>query len=161
DVIPQTIFDPAANPLSPYAIGDNIKNLFVLPHAPKHSVNVGADYAFLHFVNGSINAHLDYRWQARAYQTPAAGRDVPGRELDSQAPYGLFDGRLDLMLNLPRGDHATIGLWGKNLTHKKYQQQVIAAGTPVDTIVQPAGYTSNAVAWSEPASWGIDLQYQY
>jgi iron complex outermembrane recepter protein len=161
DVVPQTIFDPATNPASPYAIGDNIKDLFVLPHAPKHSINIGADYTFFHFDSGSLNAHLDYRWQARSYQTPAAGRDVAGRDFNSQEPYGLLNGRLSLMLDLPRGDHATIGLWGKNLTHKEYQQHVIVAGTAVDTLIQKAGYTSNAVAWSEPASWGIDLQYQY
>jgi iron complex outermembrane receptor protein len=161
DVIPGTLFDPETNPLSPFTNGDNIKDLFALPHAPTHSVQVGADYTFLRFTGGNLSTHLDYRWQDRAYQTPASGPGVPGRNLNSQGAYGLLNGRLSLALELPRGDSATIALWGKNLAHKEYQQHVITTGTPVATVIQPAGYTSNAVAWSEPASWGIELQYQY
>jgi iron complex outermembrane receptor protein len=161
DVIPGTLFDQQTNPLSPFARGDNIKDLFALPHAPTHSIQLGADYTFVHFTGGNLTGHLDYRWQDRAYQTPASGVDVPGRHFNSQDSYGLLNGRLTLALDLPRGDSATIAVWGKNLAHKDYQQHVITTGTPVATAIQPAGYTSNAVAWSEPASWGIELQYQY
>lgn len=160
DVVAGTLFDRSVNPASPYAPGDNIKDLFVLPHAPRNSVNVGIDYTAIRFSGGSIAAHLDYRWQGRAYQTPAAGVDVPGRNFNSQSAYGLLNGRLSLNLDLPRGDNATIALWGKNLSHRDYQQHVITAGTPVATFA-PAGYTSNAEAWSEPPSWGVELQYQY
>lgn len=161
DVIPGTLFDQETNPLSPFTQGDNIKDLFALPHAPTHSVQVGTDYTFLRFSGGNLSAHLDYRWQARAYQTPASGTDVPGRQFNSQDNYGLLNGRLSLAIDLPRGDSATLAVWGKNLAHKDYQQHVITTGTPVATAIQPAGYTSNAIAWSEPASWGIELQYQY
>jgi iron complex outermembrane receptor protein len=161
DVIPGTLFDPQTNPFSPFSSGDNIKDLFALPHAPTHSVQMGADYTFLRFIGGSLSGHLDYRWQDRAYQTPASGVDVPGRHFNSQDSYGLLNGRLSLSLDLPRGDNATIAVWGKNLAHKDYQQHVITTGTPVATAIQPAGYTSNAVAWSEPASWGIEVEYQY
>jgi iron complex outermembrane receptor protein len=161
DVIPGTLFDPATNPLSPYDSGDNIKDLFALPHAPTHSIQVATDYTLLNFTGGNLSAHLDYRWQDRAYQTPASGTGVPGRQLNSQDSYGLLNGRMSLALDLPRGDRATIAVWGKNLANKDYQQHVITTGTPVATAIQPSGYTSNAIAWSEPASWGIDLEYRY
>jgi hypothetical protein len=64
---------------------------------------------------------------------------VAGPELNSQPPYGLPNGRLSLMLDLPRSDNAPIGIWGKNITHKEYKQHVIVAGTAVTTTVQPAG----------------------
>jgi iron complex outermembrane receptor protein len=161
DVIPGTLFDHETNPLSPFTPGDNIKDLFALPHAPTHSVQLGTDYTFLRFSGGNLSAHLDYRWQARAYQTPASGTDVPGRQFNSQDSYGLLNGRLSLAIDLPRGDSASLAVWGRNLAHKDYQQHVITTGTPVATAIQPAGYTSSAIAWSEPASWGIELQYQY
>jgi iron complex outermembrane receptor protein len=161
DVVAGTIFDNATNPASPYRPGDNIKNLFVLPHAPRHSIDIGVDYVVWRFAKGSVDTHLDYRWQDRAYQTPAAGSDVPGRDFNSQDPYGLLNGRISLTLDLPRGDSATLALWGKNIAHKDYQQHVITTGTPVATAIQPAGYASNAEAWSEPASWGIEVQYRY
>jgi hypothetical protein len=122
---------------------------------------VATDYTLLNFTGGNLSAHLDYRWQDRAYQTPASGTGVPGRQLNSQDSYGLLNGRMSLALDLPRGDRATIAVWGKNLANKDYQQHVITTGTPVATAIQPSGYTSNAIAWSEPASWGIDLEYRY
>ncbi|HSB96454.1 MAG TPA: TonB-dependent receptor [Spongiibacteraceae bacterium] len=172
DVIPGTLLDRQTNPASPYQVGDNIKDLFALPFAPKHSVSIGSDYTFLHFDGGKLSAHLDYRWQDKIFLGSGAGTAVPGRDLNSQAAYGLVNGRLILALDLPRGDHATVSLWGKNIAHKRYVQYAVPLGggvVPVQVTdpasgaisVNPAGYTSQANSWAEPASFGFDLVYQY
>lgn len=168
DVIPGSIFDRNANPMSPYSVGSNIKDVFVLPHAPEHSVDVSADYTLLHFDRGSVALNLNYRWQDVAYQNAAGGKAVAGREFDRQDSYGTFNARITMKLDLPRGDSAQISLWGKNITDREYVQQAIPLGggpvsvqSPVTGNITPGGYSSAAVAWSEPASYGIDLVYEY
>ena len=155
DVIPNTMFDGSVNPASPYAVGDNIKDLFVLSYAPRHSLNAGLDYTFLRFAQGSLSFNMNYRWQSRIYNTQPAGPAVAGRNWYSVPTYGLLDARFTLDVDLPRGDTARIGLWGKNITDKTYRQQSTGVGDPL------AGFTGAAIAWSEPASFGIDLVYQY
>jgi iron complex outermembrane recepter protein len=162
DVVAGSVFDRNANTASPYAPGDNISDLFVLPHVPKNSFDLSADYTFLHFDSGSASAVLNYRWQDKSYFVAAGGPLVPGRDFDAQGAYGLLNGRITLALDLPRGDHAKISLWGKNLANKKYVLSAIPqGGVAVPVGSNPAGYNSAAVAWSEPTSYGLDLTYEY
>lgn len=162
DVIPGTVLDHNTNPLSPYQVGDNVKNLFAMPLAPKHSLSLSGDYTFLRFDSGSLSAHLDYRWQSQQYQFPGSGPDVPNRDLVSVPSYGVVNGRLNLALDLPRGDHAKIGIWAKNLGRKTYPQLISSGGgTVVPLPGRGAGYVAYAPAWSEPPSYGIDVVYEY
>ena len=115
-----------------------------------------------------MSAHLDYRWQDRIYLGSGAGPDVPGRDYNALPGYGLLNGRLSLALDLPRGDQATISVWGKNLANKQYLQYgiplpggVVPITQPSSGAVTPAGYSMQASSWAEPASYGIDLVYQY
>jgi iron complex outermembrane recepter protein len=155
DVIPGTIFDGATNLASPYRVGDNINGLLTLPYAPAHSLNVGADYTFLHLGNADLTAHLDYRFQSKVYNSAAAGPDLRNRDFWAQGAYGIFNARLTLDMELPHGDKAKVALWGKNITRKQYAQSALANGSTL------TGYTSKAIAWAEPASYGIDLSYEY
>ena len=163
-----TTYDPSVNSFSPYRVGDNIKDVFSLPYASKNSVNIGTDYTFWHFDKGDLSAHLNYRWQSAFYDTATTGPDVPGRDFYQVPAFGLLDGRITLAMDLPRGDHAKVSLWGKNLGNKKYPQQVIGNGNGIatpnstdPTQVVPAGYFSSATIWAEPPSYGIDLRYEY
>lgn len=167
DALPGTIFDPAVNPAVAgiYQTGDNVKDIFALPYAPKHSVNVGVDYTLLHFTNGSLAAHLDYRFQSSVYATATAGPDVKGRDNVELPSYGLWNGRLTLAMDLPRGDNVAIGVWGKNLAHKKYLVQANGMGSAVPVQNQVGqiidAYVQSSQIWAEPASYGVDLNYRY
>jgi len=161
-----TVFDPSVNSASPYHVGQNVKEVFSLPYASKNSINVGTDYTFLHFDKGSLSAHLNYRWQSAFYDTATTGPAVPGRENYRIPAFGLLDGRVTLAMDLPRGDHAKLSVWGKNLGNKKYPAQVIGMGNGIGTYspatgFSPAGYVSSAVIWAEPPSYGVDLSYEY
>lgn len=140
---------------NPYAAGDNIKDHFVLPYAPRHSANLGVDYTFYRFGNGDLSLNLNYNWKSRAYHTSPAGSVVPGRDFASQGAYGLLDARVTMAMDLPRGDRATVSLWGKNVTDKEYRLQATGMGDGIQ------GYGSAAYAWAEPATFGIDITYEY
>jgi iron complex outermembrane receptor protein len=161
DAIAGTTFDPAVNPASPYEVGDSIKGVVTMPYAPRHKMNIGTDYTFYHFDKGNLTAHVDYTFQSAIYDTAPAGPDVPGRENYQVPSYGLFNGRLILALDLPRGDKAKISLWGRNLFNKEYRTQVIGNGNSIDTPGVPAGYNSQAAIWAPPPAYGVDLTYEY
>jgi iron complex outermembrane receptor protein len=165
DVIPGSVFDHAANPASPYRVGDNIEDVFVMPFAPKNSVSAAVDYTLWHFDAGTLDAHLDYKWQDKVYNQGPLGPSVPGRDFGAMDAYGVLNGRLTLSLDLPRGDRAKIGLWGKNLANHQYVTSTGVNGNPfavdLGSGVIPAGYYSGVTTWAEPPSYGIDLTYEY
>jgi iron complex outermembrane recepter protein len=165
EVLPGTVYDRNTNGASPYVVGDNIKDIFVMPYSPEKSVALGAEYVFYRFDQGDLTANLNYRWQDEQALTANAGGGVPDYKNYWQPSYGLLDARVTLSVDLPRGDKARIGLWGKNITDKEYRAHVTAQGGSVDTNVNgvliPAGYATKAEAWAEPASFGIDIVYEY
>lgn len=165
--LPGTIFDPATNPAiaGQYDVGNNVSDLFALPYAPRHKLNLAADYTFFRFNGGSLAAHLDYQFQSPIYTTATAGSAVPGHDYVKIPSYGVLNGRLILELNLPRGDEVQIAVWGRNLTDKEYPVQVVGGGNAIATTgplgVVGAGYVNAAKIWSEPASFGVDISYRY
>lgn len=168
DTLAGTTFDPAVNPAvaGVFHVGQNIKDLFALPYAPKNSINAGADYTFLRLDAATVSAHLDYHFQSSIFATATAGPDVPGRDQVRLPSVGTFNGRITLALALPRGDSLSLALWGKNLTRREYPVQVVGMGNAIATSnqfggVTDAGYVQNAKIWAEPASFGIDIGYQY
>jgi iron complex outermembrane receptor protein len=161
-----TIFDSASNPRSPYAAGDDIKDLFVVPNAPRHSVTASADYTLWRFAASDISTHFDYRWQSHMYTSALGGSDVPDQVDVGVGAYGILNGKFTWAFDLPRGDHAKLSLWGKNLTNQYYAAQVIGlGGGPVDVAAAPPGNTAGrkaiAEAWSEPPSYGVEVVYEY
>ncbi|MBK7251873.1 MAG: TonB-dependent receptor [Gammaproteobacteria bacterium] len=160
--VPGSVFDPAANDGSPYRIGDNLARVFVIPHAPKHSFEARADYTLMHLATGSLSASLGYRWQDKSFQDSGAGPALPGRNFNAQPSFGLLDARLTLQRELQHGQRARVSLWGRNILDKKYPLQVIPQGDgPVPVGGAISGYYAEAAAWAEPATYGINLSYEY
>jgi iron complex outermembrane receptor protein len=160
-----TIFDPSVNSASPYRVGDNIKDLFNMPFTAKNSLDLSADYTFLRFDTSSVSAHLDYLYKSSVFQSAPTGKAVPNGHFFEEPSHGILNGRVTLAFDLPRGEKARVSLWGRNLTDKRYTQQVIGQGGIIPiftgTSVRAPGFVSNAVIWSEPISYGIELNYEY
>lgn len=152
DVIPNTIF---SEPGSQYRNDADISRLFNVPYAAKHSVNIAADYTLFTFASGDLRFHVDYDWKDAFYVTTTSGAQIPNSDLWRVSPRGLLNARLTLALELPRGDHAKISLWGKNLADSDYEYFITALGGPL------VGYSNLATAWNEPSTFGIDISYQY
>ena len=160
-VLEGTIFDPAINPNSPYQVGDSIRRILALPYAPRDTVNAGIDYRFWQGTRAELSARLDYHFESTAYHTAPTGPDVPGRKRYRNSSYGVFNGRLSLDMDLPRGDALQVSLWGKNLFNKKYPVHTLGLGSPIATAQGPAGWTQTARQWNEPTTWGVELIYRY
>jgi iron complex outermembrane receptor protein len=161
-----TIFDPAVNPLSPYQIGQNIKELFRVSYAPENSVNVGASWTFLKFGDNDLSAILNYRWEDRVYFTETTGEGVPGADLYSRPSFGLLDGRLSWKMGFANDSRLRVDLWGKNLTDKEWPTHRIGLGGPIAAedpfgVVTPAGYFASATAWAERRTYGVNFIYEF
>lgn len=161
DALPGTVFDPSVNPASPYVVGQNIKNLFHVPQSPKQTIALTMDYTAFRFDRGNVSLYLDYRFQSKIYTTYSTGPDVPGRDLYSTPAYGVWNGRITTAFELAQGSEVKVSLWGKNITDKEYPMHATAFGNLIATPGSEAGYYSRAVPWSEPATYGIDIQFQY
>jgi hypothetical protein len=151
DVLPNTIFAEAY----PTAAGVNIAALFRVPNTPKNSFNLSADYTFLHFNGGEMSAHADYRWTGAYYETVTSGAPIPNSDLWRIGSHALFNARMNLSLDLPRGDHVALGLWGKNIGNSHYHSFITALGSPL------TGYSNLAASWNEPPTYGVDVAYKY
>lgn len=152
DVIPNTLFSEVG---SPYRNDSNIARLFNVPLAPRHGVNVSADYMLMRFTNGTLKASLEYNWKDSVYISTASGAAIPNNDFWRIDAHGLLNARLTLALDLPRGDRATVSLWGRNIADQDYQYFVTPTGTPL------TGYTTQGTAWNEPSTYGIDISYEY
>lgn len=163
EVLPGTVFDPAVNPMSPHQVGDNIKDLFVLPYAPRNSLSLTADYTFYRFSNGELSANLSYRRQSNTYLSSPAGPDIEGREFYRQDGYGLMDARLTMSLEFADARSLQLALWGRNITDRDYRQHVIGlgGGGAVATPISAKGYTYAAESWAEPATYGVEVIFEY
>lgn len=161
DVIPGSVYDGAVNAASPYRVGDNIADLFIMPQTPDHSVSVAANYTVLRFDRGDLNAHLEYRWQDR-YEGSNANQGAPvfpNAKLAEYSAYGLVNARLTLTMALPRGETARVSLWGKNILDEEYERFNIPFA--YGAFPSDGGLYGNTIAWSEPAAYGVDLTYEF
>jgi iron complex outermembrane recepter protein len=166
DAAAGSIFDPSTMSGSPYTAGQNIKDLFTLPYTPKYSAAVAADYTFLHLDRRDVMVHLDYVYRSEMFASADAGPAVPGNQFDTQAAYGLLNGRLTLSQETDWSHRLKFSLWGKNLLNRKYYQPTVAygGGLAFDTTSSPAtleGYQSRAGAWAEPMTYGLNITYAY
>lgn len=160
DVPPNSPYDHAVNPASPYKAGDNIAGLFTIPYAPRHSVAVTGDYSILRTAGGEFSAHVDYRWQAGYYPSANLGPLVPNRDLVKAAAFGKIDAGLAWSTDLHRGGRLRLGLWGKNLTN--YRQFVNGSPTAVSNQVPPV-ITRNGIYgwWLEGRTYGGSIAYEF
>ncbi|OCC24153.1 hypothetical protein MB02_07735 [Croceicoccus estronivorus] len=149
-----TVFDPVVNPSSPYQVGDNIASLYVIPFAPQHAVTLTGDWTFLRFDSGKLTAHADYRWKDDAFATSGAGPAVPGREKNLIPAYGLLDARVTLEREW-NGRPFTFSLWGRNITDKRH----VIQGNGIGGIL--TGYADQVFAYSEPATYGVEIGFDF
>jgi iron complex outermembrane recepter protein len=170
DALAGTIFDPSAATGSPFHVGENVKDVFVLPYTPKYGASLASDYTFLHLDRRDLMVHLDYVYRDRMFAEAGAGPAVPGAHFDSQPPYGLLNGRLTLSQETDWSHRLKFSLWGRNLLNRKYYQPAVGVGLPgtswgVEAFNSSntalAGYTSRAGAWAEPLTYGLNITYEY
>lgn len=167
-VVPGSLYDHAANPASPYSVGDDISPLFTMPNAPRHSVGTSVDYTFRHVGNGSLQAHLDYRWQDKSYPL-LAGAVVAGREIAQAPAYGVLNGRLTFETEVSQGHRLSLSVWGKNILDKAYLitngpfgPSATLSGLNVPIGATAAGFARTGTEqWGEPAAYGLSISLQY
>lgn len=127
---------------------------FVIPYAPKTSINLAVDYTLFHFNGGNVSTNLNYAWRDRAFNTSGAGPDVPGYRLYATDSYGMLDGRLTLEYQWDAArDPVRISLWGRNLLDKRDPIYSSAIGSSVD------GYSSAIYNYAEPFSFGVEITF--
>lgn len=167
EALPGTIFDPAVNPAAEgfYAVGDNIADTFTIPYAPEHGLLLAADTTFYERGGLTLRAHLDYRYQSSVFAGSTAGSDVPGRNNLKIDAYGIYNGRLSLEYEFKRGDSIELAVWGQNIFDEEYPAQIIGLGSVAPTQNQLGqvihGYVQQATIWTEPARFGVDLNYRF
>jgi iron complex outermembrane recepter protein len=166
-VLPGTIFDPAINHASPYAVGDNVASLFRVPYAPNNILGANIDWTLLHHEGGSLELYLDYRYQGRQYDTAPTGVNVPGSaQYYSVDAYGLMNGKLTWNFDTHNSKKSMkVSLWGKNILNKDYLEHIIGGGaapfvpnanSPVQT-----GYYYSSQAWAPKAMFGAEFSYGF
>ena len=160
-----TQFDPATVAQSPYVVGQNIREVFSLPDAPRYNFTASTDYAFLHLYRSDFSAHLDYGYRGTMYSDGGAGLAVPGRQFDALPAVGLLNGRVTFSQETDRDHHVKVSLWGQNILNRKYYVLAGGFGAPfvsaANGTTTPAGYTTRAGAWAGPATYGLYASYEY
>jgi len=158
-VLANSIYDQNVNPASPYQVGDNIRDLFVLPRTSKNSVALGMAYSFLRSNSGDLTGRVDYRWRSKYYSSVNCGSAVSNREVCAVDSYGTVDARLAWASTLSRGDRVSVSVWGQNLTDKRYKQGINAF--PNTDGVLPPSIVKTTITWTDPRSFGISLGYDF
>lgn len=161
-----TEFDPATESQSPYSVGQNIRQLFSLPYAPRYNFTTSADYAFLHWLRSDLGAHLDYGYRGTMAADAGAGLAVPGHQFDAVPAVGLLNARLTFSQETDRDHHVKVSLWGQNVLNRKYYVVAGGYGSPFASTngsggTTPAGYLGRTGAWAGPATYGLYASYEY
>jgi iron complex outermembrane receptor protein len=166
-----SILDPASGRGSPYTVGQNVADLFAFPYTPKYRLTAASDYTVLHLDRREVRVHLNYSYQGKMFSTAAAGPALPGNQLDTLPAVGLLDARLSLTQETDFSHRVRISLWGQNVLNRKYY--LLSGGVGPDGIgsglaptngspqILPAGYSSRAVAWAPPPTYGVSFAYDY
>ena len=114
------------------------------------TASAGAQYEFPPFSFGKLAARLDYNYQSKRYfgSNPLT---APFLDQIKAAPRGLLDARLTLSDISLGGGSASLSLWGKNITNKKYRMVGIDFGQ--------LGFAGNI--YGEPMTYGADLTFKF
>ena len=111
--------------------------------------------------------HLDYVYRSEMFAEGGAGPAVPGNQFDTQAAYGLLNGRFTLSQETDWSHRLKFSIWGRNLLNRRYYQPAVGVGAGVTsfntsgTVPTLGGYQSRAGAWSEPLTYGVNVRYEY
>ena len=115
-------------------------------HSPATTINASVQYDFPRFDVGQLSLALDYNYRGKIYMTPTL-IGTPLRDAIAGDPRSLFGARFTLSQVNVAGSEATIALWGRNLTNRKYRIHGIDFGS--------LGYAGNV--YGEPRSIGVDV----
>lgn len=144
-------FDPAVNPASPFTVGQNIADRFVIPFASRNTLTLSADATFLRMGDNRFSLYADYRYQSGFYGAAGAGPAVPGREFFHAPSRETVNARLTWARALSGDREVRFSVWGQNIFDTRNKQFIIAQGDTIN------GFISQAAPYSEPASFGIEL----
>lgn len=95
---------------------------------------------------------------------------MPDHELDTLQAFGVLDARLTLSQVTDFSHRVKISLWGENILNRKYfllaeggDPGGIGSGLAPVSSGSPglAGYSSRAVAWAPPPTYGVTFTYEY
>jgi iron complex outermembrane receptor protein len=151
-----SIFDPVVNPATPTRVGQDISGYFELPFTPKNSVRLSADWEIGEIGPGKLTAHADYTWKDKVFTTAGDGPSVPfGRDAPVNDSYTLVDARLSYRIDRGEGRSISVALWGKNILDKRYPGFVIGSGSII------TGYSSQAISYGDPATYGVDVGFAF
>ena len=150
-----TAFDPAVNASSPFAVGQNIADRFVIPFTSRNTFTLSADATFLRLGDNELSAHVDYRYQSGFYGAAGAGPAVPGREFYRAPSAETVNARLTWLRDLDGGKALRVSLWGQNIFDTRNEQFIIAQGDTIN------GFVSQAAPYSEPASYGVEISLDF
>ncbi len=170
--LPNTVFDPATNPYSPYQVGQNVASLFRVPYAPNNITNASVDWTLFHVGGGNLEFFTNFRWQGREYDTAPTGVMVPGATAFYSIPaYGVLDGKLTWNFDTHGSKHTMrLSVWCKNCANRQYAEHTIGQGAaPFVPVVNPntggevpvTGYYYSATAWAPKAMVGAQFQYGF
>ena len=128
----------------------DIADIARFQYSPSTTLSTGVQYEFPEFSFGVVTARVDYNYMTRRYFT-ANPLTSPFGDQVSAAPRGLLDARITLSdLRLGMGE-ATVSLWGRNITNKKYRMQGIDFGQ--------LGFGGNI--YGDPATYGVDVNVKF
>lgn len=128
----------------------DIADIAKFGYSASTTASAGAQYEFPPFSFGKLAARLDYNYTSKRYfgSNPLT---APFIEQIKAAPRGLLDARLTLSdISLGNGS-ASLSLWGRNITNKKYRMVGIDFGQ--------LGFAGNI--YGEPATYGADLTLKF
>jgi iron complex outermembrane receptor protein len=114
------------------------------------TLTTGVQYEFPRFRFGKLAARLDYNYLSKRYFGPNPLTQPFQKQIAAPAR-GLFDVRLTLSEIALGPGSASLSLWGKNVTDRKYKLIGIDFGQ--------LGFAGNV--FGEPATWGADLAFRF
>lgn len=133
--------------------GPNIADLFTIPYAPKHSVNVAADWTLARFDKSDVSLHLNYSYKSKVYNTAGAGPAVNNRDYYSTKGYSLVNGRLTWSTEWDERP-VSVSLWAKNILNDRYPVYSTGPGA------QLTGYFYQAFTYNAPRSVGVEVSFE-
>ncbi|ARS28717.1 TonB-dependent receptor domain-containing protein [Sphingomonas sp. KC8] len=145
------IFNTTANSLG-YPVGQtiDIADIAKFSYSASTTLNAGAQYEFAVENLGNMAFRLDYNYRGKVFFHPNPITAPFANQVTAPAR-GLLDARItlsDLELGAAK---ASVALWGKNITDKKYK----AAGLDFGTL----GFAGNV--YGDPATWGLDVSFKF
>lgn len=112
-----------------------------MAYAPRHTVDLGVEYAFEPFAFGQLIANVNCHWQDEQFSSSNGKVWVDDHD--------LLNSRLSLV-DIPVGQGgAGVALWGRNLDNEDY----VILAADLDAFV--------GNVFGEPRSYGVDFVYEY